>query len=124
MGAIIEMDIEGTIIPAELNDSEISQLFLAALPTEIRMSRWGDEYYGACDISAAESEEAREIMEIGGIAYWAPGRALCLFFGPTPASTDDRPRAASPVVPLGTITGDCTILRSFGGSIAIKVKRS
>lgn len=36
-------------------------------------------------------------MDPGTVAYWPEGNALCLFWGPTPASRDDEPRAASPV---------------------------
>ena len=32
--------------------------------------------------------------------------AFCIFFGRTPASVDDAPRAASPVNPLGSVAGD------------------
>ena len=49
---------------------------------------------------------AREEMEVGEIAYWPPGKAFCIFFGRTPASVDDAPRAASAVNPLGRVTGE------------------
>jgi len=43
-------------------------------------------------------------VEVGDVAYWPQGEALCLFFGPTPASTDEEPRAASPVTVVGRIS--------------------
>jgi hypothetical protein len=121
MGRKIVIDVNGQQLAAELNDSQTATLFAETLPATISLSRWGDEYYGSCGISVPEADEAREILEIGEVAYWPPGQALCLFFGPTPASTDDRPRAASAVNPIGKITGDATVLRSFGGSITITV---
>ena len=56
----------------------------AACPLEIRLSRWGDEFYGDCGVVAGAAPDAREVMEIGEVAYWPPGRALCVFFGPHP----------------------------------------
>jgi hypothetical protein len=67
-----------------------------ALPLEGRASRWGDELYFSSDVEA-QIEDARETVEEGTLAYWPQGQAICLFWGPTPASTDERPRAASPV---------------------------
>jgi len=89
----------------------------------VRMSRWGEEFYGDCSLSISADAGAREIMEVGEIAYWPPGTALCFFFGPTPASTDERPRAASAVVPLGKFSGSVDILKSFGSSIVAELSR-
>jgi hypothetical protein len=87
------------------------------------MSRWGEEFYGDCGLSIPADASAREIMEVGEIAYWPPGSALCFFFGPTPASTDERPRAASAVVPLGKFKGGVDALRSLGSSIVAELSR-
>jgi hypothetical protein len=52
-------------------------------------------------------------MEVGELAYWSAGHSFCIFFGPTPVSTSDKPRAYSPVNPLGSITGEVAGLRSI-----------
>jgi hypothetical protein len=59
-------------------------------------------------------------MEVGEIAYWPPGKALCIFFGRTPASTDERPRAASPVIPIGRVTAGLDGLRPLGKRVKMK----
>ena len=71
-------------LTAELNDSPTSKTFSSHLPLEVRMSRWGEEYYGSCGLSAPLSPDAREEMAVGELAFWPPGQALCVFFG-TPA---------------------------------------
>ena len=124
MGHKIEIEIEGRSVPAELNDSATASLLVEKLPATFSLSRWGDEYYGACGIDARLDDEAKEIMEVGELGYWPPGKAFCIFFGPTPASTDDRPRAASAANPLGRITGDPSIFRSFGGSLTITIRKT
>ena len=46
--------------------------------------------------------------------YWPPGNAMCLFFGPTPASTGEESRAASPVTVVGKIAEgleDCRFVK-------------
>jgi uncharacterized protein len=113
-------------LTGELNDSETAKAFAAMLPTTVRLSRWGDEYYGNLPqpLNLRESPDAREEMAVGELAYWPPGNALCIFFGPTPASTDDPPRAASPVNPLGRIKGDCAPLKGLGDSVQANVTKA
>lgn len=118
----IEITIEQQVLEAELNDSKAAKKLAQSLPITVGMSWWGDEYYGNCGMSASATDDARELMDVGEIAFWPPGSALCFFFGPTPASTDDRPRAASAVIPLGKITSDPTVMRSFGGSIVAAIR--
>jgi hypothetical protein len=124
MGQKIKIVIGGESIPAELNDSATAALLAEKLPVTVSLSRWGDEYYGSCGVNTSLDSDAREIMEVGELAYWPPGNALCIFFGPTPASTDGRPRAASAANPIGMITGDPSVFGGFGGSITAEVRNA
>ena len=105
-----------------MNDSAAARALIEVLPLTVTMSRWGDEYYGGCTLNTEDMDSAREIMAVGEIAYWPAGSALCFFFGATPASTDERPRAASPVVPLGRITSETEPLKAFGSTIQAELK--
>ena len=69
-----------------------------------------------------EGPEARELMEVGEVAIWPPGSALCIFFGPTPASTGEEPRAASKVNPIGRISSGAEALKKLGPSIRLRVE--
>lgn len=121
MGQRILITVEERTLEAELNDSPAAAKLGAALPHTVRMSRWGEEYYGSLPLDIGEGPSARELMEVGEIAYWPPGKALCFFFGRTPASTDERPRAASPVVPLGRFLGRADSLKALGSSIEARI---
>jgi hypothetical protein len=121
MATPITITIGDTTLKAELNDSSSAKALLDKLPLSVTLSRWGDEYYGNCGVSASADSSAKEIMEVGELAIWPPGHALCIFFGPTPASSDDRPRAASPVNPIGMLIDDVAPLKGMGGSITVKV---
>ncbi|MEE9196930.1 MAG: cyclophilin-like fold protein [bacterium] len=91
---------------ASLLEAPAADLLWDALPITGRANIWGEEIYFEIPLDAPAEPAAREEMEVGEIAFWPPGKAFCIFFGPTPASTGDAPRAASPVNPLGKITGD------------------
>ena len=111
-------------VTARLVESETAELVWDALPLEATVSTWGDEIYFRTPVSAGESPDSRAVQEVGAVAYWPSGQALCLFFGPTPASTGNEPRAISPVNPVGMIEGDPQVLRSIGQGAAILVERS
>ncbi len=91
-------------LEVELGEGPTAAEIWDSLPFEASASRWGDEVYFAIPVSAGPEESARETVEVGDVGYGPQGEALCLFFGPTPASTDERPRAASPVTVVGRIS--------------------
>lgn len=117
MPRLVNLEAEGHTWTLELNDSATADQLMARLPLDVRMSRWGDEYYGDAGLDVAEEAGARTEMSVGEVAVWPEGRALCIFFGPTPASVSGEPRAISPVNPVGRLLEDVAPLNGFGESI-------
>jgi hypothetical protein len=97
-------------VTATLNDSATAGLVWGALPFKAPAGTWGDEIYFTIPVEADE-EQAVEVVEMGAVAYWPPGSALCLFFGPTPMSRGDEIRPASAVNVLGSVDDDPAILK-------------
>lgn len=112
-------------IDAELNKSQTAMSIVDNLPIEGWANIWGDEIYFEIPVSMPVENDAREIMEVGELAYWPVGRAFCIFFGPTPVSTDERPRAYSPVNVVGRVTGDPEGFKSVknGDPVRIQIAR-
>jgi hypothetical protein len=110
-------------LPAELNEGPTARQIWEALPIEGRANIWGDEIYFEIPVVAQQEPDARAEVEVGELGYWPVGHAFCIFFGPTPASTDDRPRAASPVNILGRVLGDATSFRAVQGGTAVQIMR-
>lgn len=109
---------------ASLNDSVTATKVWEALPIEGRANTWGDEIYFSIPVQAAQEKDAREIVAVGELGYWPPGSAFCVFFGRTPASTDDRPRAASAVNILGRIRGDATAFKAVASGTRVRLERA
>lgn len=109
-------------LSAELNDSPSAEKLKLLLPLEFSMSRWGDEYYGDCSIEMELSQDARDVMEVGELAVWPTGKALCIFFGPTPVSKESEPRSVSPVNPIGKLIGNIEVLKKLGSSIHVRIE--
>ncbi len=125
MGSRIIMVTVGDVsVNAALNDSRTADLCCGMhLPLEGSASTWGDEIYFRIDVQADEEDDASDVVEMGAIAYWPPGQALCLFFGRTPASRGDEIRAASAVNALGAIEGDATALKQVRSGARVTVER-
>jgi hypothetical protein len=106
---------------AELADTSTAQAILDALPIMGSASTWGDEVYFAIPVTADE-DGARAVVEVGDIAYWPPGAAFCIFFGPTPASSGSEIRPASPVNVVGRIVGDAAAFRQVRDGTTVRVE--
>ncbi|MCA1847793.1 MAG: hypothetical protein LC704_02180 [Actinobacteria bacterium] len=91
-------------LKVDLGGGSTAEEIWGHLPFEGSANFWGDEIYFEIPVSVGPEDEARETVEVGDVGYWPQGKALCLFFGPTPASVDEKPRAASPVTVVGRIS--------------------
>ena len=109
-------------VEAELVDNATSDAIWKTLPLESVVSTWGQEIYFSIPVDI-ELENGQEVVSGGDIAYWRPGKAFCIFFGPTPASRGNEIRAASKVNVFGKVTSDLQALRRVSDGEKIFVER-
>ena len=107
----ILITISNLSVSAELNNSVSADKIWEALPLSGSANVWGDEIYFEIPVSLKEVSDAQQEVEVGTLAYWPPGSALCVFFGKTPISTNDKPKAYSPVNILGLVDGDSKVFK-------------
>ncbi len=107
----IKITAGGVSAEAALNGSQTADKIWAALPIEADADTWGDEIYFSIPVKAALDADAKEVVELGELAYWPPGSAFCIFFGRTPVSRGDEIRPASAVNPVGKIIGDPRVFK-------------
>jgi len=126
LGRIIEIVFNENIVEATLNESKTAKKLLKILPVKSEINLWGDEVYFEIPMQA-DLENGKELMDIGNIAFWPPGNAFCIFFGPTPVGDGTQPRAASSVTVIGKITGENGIDKikkiKPGDSIELRLKK-
>jgi len=94
----------------------------AGLPMKGNANRWGDEIYFSIPVDLKE-EKSRTEVEVGSIAYWPPGKALCVFFGATPVSKHGEPRAYSPVNVFARVVGDPTVFKRVRDNDEVLLER-
>jgi hypothetical protein len=119
----IEISAGDVIVTAVLNDSDTADELWASLPITARAQTWGDEIYFSIPVSVEEAADSQETVEMGAVAYWPPGSALCLFWGPTPTSAPGEIRPASAVNVMGLIDGDPTVLGGVADGTEVVVAR-
>lgn len=90
------------------------------LPVEGDAARWGEELYMPVDMSVTPADTDTHVS-VGSVAYWPDGPAICLFWGPTPASTDETPVAASPVAEVAQVA-DVTSLSDLTGGARLRIE--
>ena len=110
-------------VEAELTVENLTAFAIwEALPFEGRANTWGDEIYFSIPVVVG-SENPKEVVNMGDIAYWPPGKAFCIFFGSTPASRGGEIRPASPVNVIGRILDEPHVFRKVGPEEPITLRK-
>ena len=111
---IIENEKIGQIKAKLLHEKnpKTCQALWKSLPIELNLARWGEELYGTISVNV-DAENSQTECEVGDVGYWPDGRGFCIFFGKTPASSGDKPVAASPVNIFAKIEGDPSVFKQF-----------
>lgn len=108
---------------ALLGDGKTAEAIWEALPLSAKAETWGDEIYFSVPLSL-KAEDPKDVVELGDLGYWPPGRAFCIFFGPTPTSRGDEIRPASAVNVFGRVLGDPKIFKKVRSGTTVHVTRA
>ena len=117
----IKITAGGVTATGELNDSRAAAAIAAKLPITAKAETWGDEIYFGLPFSAP-SDAPQETVALGDLGYWPPGRAFCIFFGPTPMSRGDEIRPASAVTVVGRVTGDPRVFKRVRAGTGVTIE--
>jgi uncharacterized protein len=83
------------------------------LPVEGRAALWKEEIYFEIPVKMGE-EKAKANVEIGTIAFWPMGSALCVFYG--------QSQPYSPVSILGKVTNNLDLFKHVKSGTRIRVE--
>jgi len=113
--------VENISMNAELLDTPTGRKIAEALPLEGSVNVWGDEIYFDISLTIDQEPGASQDVQVGDLGYWPAGPAFCIFFGPTPVSTGDQPRAYSPVNVFGRVLENPQLFKSVSNGATIKI---
>ena len=115
-------------IALELNDENSPKTvknFVERLPFTTGINLWGDEIYTNETPIDVSEENAKPLVELNDVAYWPTGKAICLFFGPTPIGNKNEIKPYSPVNVIGKIIDpDKTILSKIKNGTNVTFRKS
>ncbi|MFB5604262.1 MAG: cyclophilin-like fold protein [Candidatus Nitrosomaritimum aestuariumsis] len=95
----------------DANSPKTVQDFVEKLPFTVDLNDWGDEIYTSKSPISQPEENAKSPVNLYDVAYWPTGKAICLFYGPTPIGNPGEITPASPVNIIGKIVSpDKTVL--------------
>ena len=110
-------------IEIELDDSNAPNTvknFVDSLPFAIGVNLWGEEIYTDESPVNEKEENAKALVELNDVAYWPTGKAICLFFGPTPIGKKGEIKPYSLVNVIGKILKpDKSILKKITNSTKV-----
>ena len=110
-------------VEAKITDENpvTAKAILDALPIKGYANTWGEELYFTIPVEG-DVENPKVVVDVGDLAFWSPGNAFCIFFGPTPMSMGDEIRPASEVNVFGRIIGDPKVFKRVRGGDEVTIE--
>ncbi len=93
----LEIELDYSLAPNTV------KAILDNLPISVTVHVWGEELYTDPISVMVIAENSKPLVGILDVAYWPPGQAICLFFGPTPIGNKGEIKPYSPVNVIGKI---------------------
>ena len=106
MKHVVQLEIDDSKINLEIDDKfspNTVDSFLKSLPFDVDLNVWGEEIYSSSSPVKVSEENAQSPVALNDVAYWPTGKAICLFYGPTPLGKPGEIIPASPVNVIGKI---------------------
>ena len=114
---IIELD--------DTNSPKTCASLLQSLSFSVNAHVWGEEIYTDESPISQSEENAKSLVDLNDVAYWPSGKAICLFFGPTPIGKKGEIKPYSPVNIIGKIiNADKSVIKNFKEGTKITFQKS
>ena len=119
--ASVEIEFDTVRLSVTLRDTETARRIAAAAPFTARVQTWGDEVYFEAPVKTEPEADARDVMNLGEIAFWMAGSCIAIGFGSTPVSQGDEIRLASAVNIWGDADIDPETMRTIAPGSQVRI---
>lgn len=110
-------------IEVKLDDTATSRAIWDACPIKSITNTWGNEIYFETNIKVIKDETAKDIVNLGEIAFWVEGSSIAIGFGPTPISKAEEIRLVTKANIIGNTSSDLSILSMVNSGEIVIVSR-
>jgi hypothetical protein len=123
-GRIVVIAVGALAIRARLLPTPTAEAIWKGLPIRSTARTWGEEVYFDVPVACTREPGAKDVVDLGEIAYWPDGEAIAIGFGRTPISRGDEIRLASPCNIWALAIDDVTALSIVGAGETIEIAAS
>lgn len=120
----IKIKVAGLTLSAELLNTPTAEKVYKNLPITSKITTWGEEIYFPVPFPCNLEPDCKQVVEIGDICFWTTGQSIAIFFGKTPVSEGNEPRAYEPVNVFGKIKGDAKKLKKAKDRTTITIEKA
>ena len=119
----IQIEIGSQCIEADLLDTPTADAIFQLLPFESSAQTWGEEvYFSIPTIDVNLEENAKNVVELGELAFWVEGNCIAIGFGPTPISHENEIRLAARTNIWANSKNDLKVLKTTQAGEMIKLR--
>jgi len=79
-----------------LRNTETARLIAKSIPIDSKIQMWGEEIYFNTNLQVKIEDSAKEVMQLGELAFWTEGSAIAIGYGKTPVSKGEEIRLIGP----------------------------
>ena len=84
------------IFEINLRNTETARLIAKSIPIISKIQMWGEEIYFNTNLQIKLEDDAKEIIQLGELAFWTEGSAIAIGYGKTPVSIGEEIRLIGP----------------------------
>ena len=119
----IKIKFSNNFIIVELNNRDTAKKIYASCPIKSTTNTWGNEIYFETAIKVKKDKTAKDIINLGEIAYWVEGSSIAIGFGPTPISKADEIRLVTKANIIGKTKSNLSSLGMVNSGEIVIVER-
>ena len=106
----IKINFSNNFIIVELNNTDTAKKIYNSCPIRSITNIWGNEIYFETAIKVTKDKTAKDIINLGEIAYWVEGSSIAIGFGATPLSKADEIRLVTKANIIGKTKSNLSLL--------------
>ena len=84
------------LLEINLRNTETARLIAETIPINSKIQMWGEEIFFGTNLQVKLEDDAKEVVQLGELAFWTEGSAIAIGYGKTPISIDQEIRLISP----------------------------
>ena len=96
------------LFEVNLRDTKTARLISKSVPINSKIQMWGEEIFFNTHIHVTLESDAKEVVQLGELAFWTEGSAIAIGYGKTPVSIGQEIRLIGPC----NVWADCSFKKS------------